>query len=180
MTNAFSKMVAWVVDALAMEEMTINKDVKGLYSDGMCFFNAEHNRLNAFKHLGLKWVVGGVGMNGWFEYGGKKGYKYDNWNDSHAWLEDAEGKVYDYCQPSWAYYCRMNGASTDLPYGVEFRGVSKQELRDMGLDYCPAEPKHQRRIRERAFNPVMSTVGIMMSLVEGWKPQPLRRSVAGY
>jgi hypothetical protein len=158
-------------------EQTINKDVQGLYSDGSCYYNAEYNRLHAFKSLGLKWVVGGLGMNGWFEYGGKKGFNYSQkWNDSHAWLEDADGNVYDYCQPSWAWYCSANGVSDKLPLGVEFRGVSKDELKKMGLEYVAAPAKDQKMIQERAFR----TKDLMMCLTRGWTPQPIKASLAGY
>lgn len=178
MTNAFSKMAEAVRQWPTPSAKTINKDVRGTYNDGMCYYNAEYNRLHAFKHLGLKWVAGGLGMNGWFEYGGKKGFNYkQKWNDSHAWLEDSEGRVYDYCQPSWNYYCSANGVAPDgLPLGVEFRGVSKDELKEMGLEYIPAPAKEQKMIQERAFQ----TKDLMMSFMGGWTPSPILESLAGY
>ena len=149
MTNAQSKLIVVPLPT---------SNVKGVYRDGFCYFNAEHNRVHVFKGLGLKWVAGGLAINGWWEYGGKKGHDYRKWGDSHAWLEDAEGKVYDFCQPSWATFCSIGGCNpAGLPLGVEFCGLSKDVLLEMGLEYSPADEKTIKKIQrlslEYMYNP---------------------------
>jgi hypothetical protein len=128
-------------------------EILGKYADGWCWYNAEYNRRHTFRERELKWVVGGVGMNGRFEYGGKQGFDYKDFRDSHAWLEDAEGNVYDYVQPSWARYCKAHGVSpAGLPLGAELRAVSKEQLRNLGLHYVPADAATQKRIKKHVFS----------------------------
>jgi hypothetical protein len=59
---------------------------------------------------------------------------------------------------------------------VEFRGVSKDELKKMGLEYVAAPAKEQKMIQERAFQ----TKDLMMCLIRGWTPRPIKASLAGY
>lgn len=167
MTNWFSKPYYTLAELFGYIP---DEDVLGSYPQDMCFYSAEYNRITAFKERNLRWVVGGVGMNGWFEYGGKEDYDYARWQDSHAWLEDEEGNIYDYTQPCWAYYCSVNGVNPEgLPLGVELRGVPKATLRRLGLQYVPAPEATQKRIRANAFKRRGESAP-MLHLVQGWKP----------
>lgn len=160
MTNALSKPEA---------EKPI---VMGKYHDSCCYWNAEENMKTAFKHLNLKRVCGSVGFNGWWEYGGKRHTLRNfmrNPSDSHCWLEDDAGNVYDYCQPSWAYYCHMNGVKPDIPLGVEFRGLSKKELKEMNLEYVAAPEDAQKALLAWANEPRSD---VMKALVASpWVPR---------
>jgi hypothetical protein len=86
---------------------------KLIYEEQRCWYNAMINSYayNQVYGLNLKWVVGAlklhspkgcVGSNGFMNYDGDtftlrppEDLK-ENWDDTHAWLEDDEGYVYDY------------------------------------------------------------------------------------
>jgi hypothetical protein len=131
MTNAFSKLGGFA---------------PRIYKDGQCYLNADLNKARAFKDLGLRVVYGSLGLGGWFEYGGK------DWGvaefrrkptDSHAWLEDAEGNVYDYAHKSWSWIARTRGAPVRWQDDAEFFGEPKKDLARMGLTYLPASTEAQ-------------------------------------
>ena len=185
MTNAFSKHVelpecrprTWQRPVA----MKTNTDVKGIYMDTMCYWNAVKNQQGVFKHLKLKRVCGSVAFNGWWEYGGAK-YTLREFRerpqDSHCWLEDAEGNVYDYCQPSWDFYARSNGHAGKLPLGVEFRGVSKAALKAEGLTYKAAPANAQAFLLNWA-----DESGVLMSMIIDecqWRPQAIREDLCGF
>jgi hypothetical protein len=83
-----------------------------VYEEQQCWYNAINNA-NAYKNvygLNLKWVVGAlklhspmgcIGSNGFMKNDGTFTLRppedlKENWDDTHAWLEDDEGYVYDY------------------------------------------------------------------------------------
>ena len=185
MTNAFSKQAespemperprTWSKPA-----MKTNYDVKGSYMDKFCYYNALKNQRGVFSHLNLKRVFGSTAFNGWWEYGGAhytlRDFK-DYPSDSHCWLEDAEGNVYDYCQPSWHYYARNNGHPGKLPLGVEFRGVSKPALEALGLSYQPAPADAQAFLQRWADSPKNA---FMATIIEGWQPSPIPEDLCGF
>jgi len=116
--------------------------VIGVYRDNLCHFNSRSNKKGAFKDLNLKIVGGGLGLDGWFEFGGKDWKMKDYLNkptDIHFWLEDDEGNVYDYIQPSWNWVAKVRGRYSKFP-NIELRGVSKAEIKRLyKIEYVPAE-----------------------------------------
>lgn len=130
----------------------IKPQIFGRYKCGECFYNACYNKQKVFFHQGkrLKMVIGSLGLNKHFEYGGK------NWkmkefkqrpNDSHAWLEDKEGNVYDYIFSHYGYCAEQWGKTVSFPLEWEIVGISKQALEEeYGLEYIPAPLQTQKMI----------------------------------
>jgi hypothetical protein len=117
--------------------------LRGLtYNAGECYFNAAKNLVSpAYKHLNLHWVCGSLGLAGHFEYGGKnwkaKDFKAKP-NDSHAWLEDDEGNVYDYIFDRYAEFAKTWNKKPTFPTSWCVEGISKADLKEEGLEYVPA------------------------------------------
>lgn len=122
------------------------------WQEGMCYWNAERN-----QHLfgvPLKIVYGSLGLNGHYEFGGRD-YKLNDfkkkWNDSHAWLEDEEGNVYDFLFNWYATCAQTWGKKVTFPTGVELRGVSKDDLlKKYRLSYVAADAESQSYIKTMA------------------------------
>ena len=136
MTNSFSKP--------SPDDIT-NFFFEDLHAElGACYFNAWHNMTKRYCLLKLKVVIGSLGLAGHFEYGGKKHTTrdfYKNPFDSHAWLEDAEGNVYDYIFPFYEYCARTTGGKNPtFPTDWEILGCSKKDLAEEGLEYIPCPP----------------------------------------
>lgn len=122
------------------------------YKKGYCFLNAYINSRHAYKDLGLKLKLGSLGLNGWFEYGGKNWGKADffkthqpgSWTfDAHAWLEDAEGNVYDFCFKHYDWVCEVRGVGKLKIQGL-IEGKSKADLEALGLSYVTADAEAQK------------------------------------
>jgi hypothetical protein len=122
----------------------------GKWMFGNCYYNATYNKYHAFKKVkGLKVVYGSLGLNGHFEYGGKNWGQWEffrNPFDSHAWLEDEDGNVYDYIYEGYGFCAKHWGKEITFPLEWEIVGISKAELLEMGLDYVPAPKPIQRDI----------------------------------
>jgi hypothetical protein len=126
--------------------------LRGLsYTAGECYFNAAKNRVRGYKHLNLHWVCGSLGLAGHFEFGGK------NWGvadfrkkpaDSHAWLEDDEGNVYDYIFDRYAEFAETWGKKPRFPTSWCVEGISKEDLKAEGLEYVPADKRSTEVIKE--------------------------------
>ena len=115
------------------------------YYESNCFLNAYINMRHHYKELGLRMKVGSLGMNGFFEYGGKDwtlarfaasqvgSYTFD----AHAWLEDKDGKIYDFVF-DWYNSCAI--INTGKPLGITgiIEGKTKAELEAVGLSYVEA------------------------------------------
>ena len=106
--------------------------------------NAFFNKNLAFKHLNLHQVAGSVAYNGWWEYGGANytlaKFK-QNPADSHSWLEDDEGNIYDY---TFAWNCEcavINKGSRGAMKVGELRKVSPTDAAALGLTYKKADSK---------------------------------------
>lgn len=114
------------------------------YKQRNCFINAYINKLNHYKDKNLKMVIGSLGINGWFEYGGKDWKKEDfkkrmeyHCSDSHCWLEDEEGNVYDMLFKEYKYWVEYRTHQPMKRVGL-IEGVSKEELARDGIVYLPA------------------------------------------
>ena len=142
MTNILSKPICGVPGC--------GCDAQRIYKPGRCYANAHYNLENAFKHLGLHPVYGSLGLAGHYEYGGKDwGVKEfaKKPTDSHCWLEDADGNVYDYIFPDYLDFARHWGKTPQFQPG-ELIGESKKELLRRGLDFRAASPEAQAIIKK--------------------------------
>ena len=96
------------------------------YHFGMCFLNTHVNQRGAFSHLKLQPVYGSLGLNGHYEYGGKD-YTAAEFKrkplDSHCWLEDDQGRVYDFIFEDYA--CISQQWTGAVPFPVELLSNSR-------------------------------------------------------
>ena len=114
------------------------------YKHANCYINAYINRLHHYKDKNLKMVIGALGINDWFEYGGKD-WTLDDYqrtmfghiSDSHCWLEDDEGNVYDFLFEEYKYWVNIRTKKPMKRSGL-IEGVSKEELKADGIEYVPA------------------------------------------
>lgn len=132
------------VNGVMIKEELVKK-TKPFYQQNGCYVNAFINQKGYYAEKKLKLVIGSLSINGWFEFGGKNWTKKDfqakmfpGISDSHCWLEDAEGNVYDYLfggyEGRWVIY--RTGNKMKLIGMVE--GMSKAELLTYGVEYVPA------------------------------------------
>ena len=123
------------------------------YAVNNCFFNASINRQRAFAHLNLRQVFGSLGLNGWFEFGGENYTLADfiaNPSDSHSWLEDSEGNIYDYCFKEYLEVVAIRNLVCGSKMRVgELRKVSPADAKARGLTYVPAPKNAQDYLIER-------------------------------
>jgi hypothetical protein len=115
------------------------------YFHNQCYFNNYINVRNAYKDRGLKLVSGSLAFNGWFEYGGRHWTKADfaakmkpYSTDSHSWLEDADGNVYD-CITDGMQFVSVTRTGKRLGRKGVVEGVSKADLAKDGLEYVAAD-----------------------------------------
>jgi hypothetical protein len=99
---------------------------------------------NCYADRKLKLIIGSLGINGWFEYGGKTWGESEFMrkasgisSDSHCWLEDEGGNVYDCLFPQYNFWVKLRTGSEMKLSGI-LEGVSKAKLATMGIDYVPA------------------------------------------
>ena len=127
-----------------------------------CWYNAIINA-NAYRHvygLELKWVVGAVKFHAPRGNIGRNGFMDDdentlrtpedlrtNWDDTHAWLEDDEGLVYDCIMEEEYAIVRMID-----PYRRRFKmdagfivGESYASLKKKGYELIPY-PEESKRV----------------------------------
>ena len=126
------------------------------YNEGECFVNAFINKRNYYKSKNLKYVIGSVSFNGFFEFGGK------NWGpkefekrhtkgthiwDAHAWLEDEEGNIYDFIFPFYNYSAKVNtGRELKVAKNTLWEGISRAEAKEMGVEYIAADKVTQTAV----------------------------------
>jgi len=119
-----------------------------VYAPQCCSYNAYVNQRNAYKDLNLKWVFGSCAYNGFWEYGGPDYDDYDDYKrgDFHVWLEDKEGRVYDFVTAQHDFCARVNTGKPLKVRGI-IEGKTKEELAALGVTYRPASDA----IRLKAF-----------------------------
>jgi hypothetical protein len=66
--------------------------------------------------------------------------------DSHVWLEDLDGKVFDVCDAGWLGVARMRGKKLTFCAGEVIEGVTKAELERKGLHYIAADDGIQKEL----------------------------------
>ena len=135
------------------------------FLENNCGGNVFNNKVSFRECCGgrdLKVVVGGYGLckgspGTWFEWGG-----YDltaeemlrcpltGKKNCHLWLEDDEGKVYDYLPPyiqnMVAKMFRKTIDTSNFFCGTLILGMTKDELKNAGIEYVPARPDEQKKV----------------------------------
>jgi len=127
------------------------------YYAGNCYLNAFFNSRHHYRHLNLKLVIGSLGINGWFEFGGAD-YKEDDFlkmmngisSDSHCWLEDSDGNVYDFLFPQYDFWVKYRTNRPMKRKGL-LEGVSKVKLARSGIQYVPADKESQTTLFTNIF-----------------------------
>ena len=126
----------------------------GLLND--CVPTAVFNQAVAYKNLGLKIVVGSLGLgrgqNPFFEFGGRdckdvRHFKEKKFADLHVWLQDSVGGVYDIFYPQYEnIVAYRRGVPTTFRGKTVIEGMSIRELAEKGLHYVPASEMAQNVI----------------------------------
>lgn len=128
------------------------------YYQNQCYFNAYINKKHHYKGKNLKLVIGSLGFYDWFEFGGKEWGMLEfalrlntDSSDSHCWLEDEQGNIYDYI---FKDYNRISKKRTGkvLPYLGILEGKSKEWCQSKGLTYLPASKEVQRMLFLQCFH----------------------------
>lgn len=118
-----------------------------------CWWNAAHNRIvyKRTRNLNLRWVVGAwkVVLNRKMGWGSSNGYNpitklprtgeadiMRNWDDTHAWLEDEDGNVYDYFYQEDIDLMPEQRPDFTLEAG-RIEGVSRADLAKKGYIITP-------------------------------------------
>jgi hypothetical protein len=155
MTNAFSTLLYKIVPLYKGRNPSgLSSYMVGIrnYTVSNCYMNATMNNVFSFGGK-LKVVLGSIGLAGHFEYGGKTWGPNDFKRkplDSHAWLEDDEGNVYDFIFPDYYDNARYWGKTPTFQAPWEILGISKADLAEEGLEYIPANHASRRIIKEAA------------------------------
>jgi hypothetical protein len=150
---------------MRVEMAKLNKPIKDIskqtgmevtFTRNDCFQNALTNKDLAYKNLNLHLVIGSLGFNGWFEFGGKDWETLDDWKakgskgggswDAHGWLEDDEGNVYDYVFDEYLEIADMRNGRGKMTAGLVERLSKKNAEKRRGLTYIPASAEVQAYI----------------------------------
>jgi hypothetical protein len=106
-----------------------------------CWYNSVYNlNQGPFRDAGMRMVVGALRVNGVSVYGYKNpdDRRYQTYaSNSHAWLEDNYGRIYDYIHDGVHLVVQLAQKVPTCPVG-EIRGRTPAELKALGLDYIPA------------------------------------------
>jgi len=141
MTNAFSKPTTnhWVFDLYGKKRYRLQK----------CFINSMNARhvLEQLADTKLKIVIGTMSVNGFMEFGGSAKHMEKNMDDSHVWLEDEDGNVWDYVFEHYNHYAEVNTGRSLPAASFMLTGVSKQDADEIyGVRYAPVSKSLQKRI----------------------------------
>lgn len=148
---------------------TSNTLTRPYYRLNMCYLNAYLNKTFWYTDRKLKMVVGSFGIHGWFEFGGKF-WDTSDWiesyakygTNSHCWLEDEHGNIYDYLHPGDGSWVRIR-TGKKMPRTGILEGVSKDELRSQGIEYVPAAMKDQALLIKREAKALRDKAAFFMN-----------------
>lgn len=123
--------------------------------EGMCMLNAMNNQKRIYKDKCLKIVCGSIGI--WKDsvawiYGSpdytacRKFFTIDNDLDGHVWLEDSFGNVYDFLSHDITTWSALLEKPIGLQRAQKIEGLSKEDLKQLGLNYLPARKNIQARL----------------------------------
>ena len=152
-TKSKKEVKSWLATYMALNNVKDIVPSHLKYRENNCFVNAFLNKRHSYKDLNLKYVIGGLGVNGWVEYGGKDWtkeqylltYSLGPSIDAHAWLEDNEGNIYDFCFSGYSAAAFVR-TGKPLPFSGLIEKKSKAECAAMGLTYYPADKDTQTSI----------------------------------
>ena len=140
MAHVFSKITTLLHDGINTKHF----DFDLTYYHGQCFLNAYINQRHHYANKNLRVVVGGFAINGWWEYGGKRWTTADykrkttqDSSDSHCWLEDEDGNIYDNIFEEYNFWADIRTGKPSRYTGV-VEGWSKAKLKRLGIEYQPA------------------------------------------
>ena len=127
-------------------------ETKPVYIVNNCFFNAYMNQKGCYKDRKLRVVIGSLGVNDHYEFGGKewtwKEFKAHgggfSW-DAHAWLEDSEGNIYDYIFREYDAIAKL-WTGRGLKFVGRVEGGSPEKFKEVGVSYVPADKETQENI----------------------------------
>lgn len=144
------------------------------YKCGNCYINAYINMRHHYKDKSLKLVIGSLGINTWFEYGGKDWTKKDFQkklmgfrSDSHCWLEDSDGNIYDFLFSEYEDWVMINTRRKMKRKGL-LEGVPKAELARQGVQYVPAPKDAQEMLFLATFKHMKETHDSLISGKCSW------------
>lgn len=131
------------------------------YAENFCFLNALINQQGVYREKNLKIVVGSLGLNGWYEFGGKdwdtkkflKKIKHDQVDgfpscDAHCWLEDEKGNIYDFIFENYDLISQLRTGKQLGHLGLLVK-KSPKFCKMAGLHYLPASQETQTAILEK-------------------------------
>ena len=146
------------------------------YKSGNCFINSFINKRHTYKDKDLKLVIGSIGFNGWFEFGGKdwklkdflKRHEVGSvcW-DAHCWLEDAEGNIYDFAFEDYSEVARIQTRKPIRHHGL-IEGQSKAWCEERGLTYVPADAETSKAIFISIFKWLLEVEANLISGKATW------------
>lgn len=157
----------------------VNKS-EPFYQVGGCYVNAFINQKEYYAEKKLRLVIGSFAINGWFEFGGKDWTKDDfekkmmpGMSDSHCWLEDAEGNVYDRLFTEYENRWVKYRTGKPMPVKGTLEGISKEDLKDIGIEYVPAPKDAQLALLNHHKHH-------MASMYKAWKNKSFKSLGNGY
>jgi hypothetical protein len=166
------------------QERALSRVVTGhWYAYAMCIFYSLLNQAGVYKDLGLKIVIGslglGIGDKPYWEHGNPTASKASAFlledgrsTDLHMWLEDENGCVFDVISNEFIGIAFIRGCRTDLlrqnPEILE--GAPKQNLSMRGFHYVPAPIKvqaelwvHLCKVHARSFADLRLPVPVVLN-----------------
>ena len=156
-----------------------------------CWYNASYNRCvyRQTKNLKLHWVVGGIMYaksrknrdytvlgfikNKYGEPELRKNFNnYLQVSDTHAWLEDDDGNVWDYLHPEDVERHNVNAPDWKLKAGY-IRGIHRSVLAKLGYELYPHPVETQKKILEMILDQdgyIPAEIEDTLEMIqEGWK-----------
>ena len=137
-----------------------------LFLDGHCFIYTTYNFKKKWTAPNMNIVCGTLGFGlqsepRWYEHGNPEwtsAKQFMNngrvsW-DWHVWIEDDSGRVYDVVPAMWYYLAKVQGKTmtiADPEKNTVIEGVSKDHLKEKGLEYIPAPLQTQKILLAMAF-----------------------------
>jgi hypothetical protein len=130
-------------------------------AEGRCWQQAKFNKEHAYRQLGLKFVVGSLGMgktSPFFEFGGEAWDKVKTFKktapdmfgrtqwDVHVWLENDAGGIYDVVSWHVIGAAAQRSKVVDFSPGHVIEGLTRDALAARGLVYVAAPELVQRVI----------------------------------
>jgi hypothetical protein len=137
-------------------------------ANGQCYMNSLFNREHALARLDLHMVHGSLGLgrgsSRFFEFGGAHWLSIDDFMsssnsfpdyasrmflDAHVWLEDRDGRIYDYVTDAMRGVCATRGLRPIDPSLTVIEGRTTASLRQQGMWHVAAPLAVQRQLAQQ-------------------------------